>query len=553
MSGRCISKINCPKCSKHTLQIFHKDGEDYTGYCFNPACATYFDDPYNGDAPRSLKEARTERSPEELAQELEEVKALPGASLPARKLSKEALAHFGVKMAVSEEDGTTPVLAYFPLTNGNSEPVAYKVKLQSPKKMWCMGAMKDIDMFGWQQALQSGAPKLFVTEGEEDAVALWQVLKENAKGTKWEELVPAVVSLSAGASSARRDLTRNLQTIRQQFKEVVLVFDMDDAGRAAIKEAMHILPEAQATMLPCKDANECLIQGRSKALIQAVLWKAATPKNTRIIDARSLFIDAKKPAVPGLSWPWKGLTDLTKGMRLGEVSYFGAAPKMGKSELVNALSAHWIKEHGLKVFLAKPEEANNKTIKMVLGKIAARKFDDPDVPFDEEAYDKAAELVDDRLLLLDLYQHVNYDTFEQDLIAAASDGAKVAVLDPLTNFVGGLSNSEANTHLQDIAQRLAATAKDHNMHIHVFCHLRNPDQGPPHERGGKVLSSQFAGSRGMARHCHLMFGLEGNRDPDLPEEQRNIRKLVLLEDREFGSAGSIDLYWNSQNAMFNPI
>ena len=111
----------------------------------------------------------------------------------------------------------------------------------------------------------------------------------------------------------------------------------------------------------------------------------------------------------------------------------------------------------------------------------------------------------------------------------------------------------ANTKLQEIAQELSAMALDLNVVIFIFCHLRNPDSGPPHERGGEVLSSQFAGSRAMARSCNLMLGLEGNRDPNLPREERNLRTLVLLEDREFGETGRFKLYWDQSTGLFNEV
>jgi twinkle protein len=62
---------------------------------------------------------------------------------------------------------------------------------------------------------------------------------------------------------------------------------------------------------------------------------------------------------------------------------------MGKSEVVNALGAHFIKKHGLNVFMAKPEENNKKTYKLVLGKIVGKFFHDPKKPFDMDAYEEA--------------------------------------------------------------------------------------------------------------------------------------------------------------------
>ncbi len=248
---------------------------------------------------------------------------------------------------------------------------------------------------------------------------------------------------------------------------------------------------------------------------------------------------------------WRHLTKATKGIRLGETIYIGAGQKQGKSEVVNTLAAHFIREYSWKVLLAKPEEANKKTVKLVAGKLAGKRFHDPDVPFDDSAYDAACAEIGDKLILIDLYQHLGYDTLRDDIRAAAADGVKAVFIDPITNLVNGMAAAEANTKLQEIAQDLSSLALDLNIVIFIFCHLRNPDSGDPHEKGGKVESHQFSGSRAMARSCNLMLGLEGNRDPDLPKEERNMKTLVLLEDREFGNVGRFRLYWDEETTLFN--
>lgn len=226
---------------------------------------------------------------------------------------------------------------------------------------------------------------------------------------------------------------------------------------------------------------------------------------------------------------------------------------MGKSELVNTFAAHLMIEHDLKVFMAKPEEANVKTMKLLAGKVAGKIFHDPKVAFDGDAYDEAAPRVGERLVVLDLYQHMGWDTLRADIIEAAQMGCRVVFIDPITNLTNGVPSAEANTVLQSISQDLAAMAKDLNIIVFIFCHLKAPDAGPPHERGGKVLSYQFSGSRAMMRSCHYMIGLEGNKDEELPIEQRNMRKLVVLEDREFGEVGSVNLYWDKTTGLFNEV
>ena len=205
------------------------------------------------------------------------------------------------------------------------------------------------------------------------------------------------------------------------------------------------------------------------------------------------------------------------------------------------------------MFLVKPEESNEKSYKLVAGKLAAKKFHDPKVEFDEEAFDKAGEEIGENLFLLNLYQNLTWETLEGDIRAAAAAGVKAVFIDPITNLTNGMSAADANTKLQEIAQNLAALALDLDIVILIFCHLRNPDSGTPHERGGEVLSSQFAGSRAMARSCNLMVGIEGNRDPSLSPEERNLRHLVVLENRETGEVGRYPLYWNPITTLFTEV
>jgi twinkle protein len=283
------------------------------------------------------------------------------------------------------------------------------------------------------------------------------------------------------------------------------------------------------------------------------MFNSSKPKNSRIINARDLHQAAKKRPEWGLSWPWKHITEKTRGIRFGETIYLGAGQKQGKSEIVNTLVSHFINEHTLKCFVAKPEEANTKTYKLVAGKMVGRIFHDPKVPFDEEAYERAGELIGDNLYMVNLYQHLGWETLKADIREAAAMGCRAIFIDPITNLTNGMEAAQANVKLQEIAQELSAMALDLNVVIFIFCHLRNPDAGPPHERGGEVLSSQFAGSRAMARSCNLMLGIEGNRDPNLQKEQRNLRTLVLLEDREFGETGRFGLYWDDSTGLFNEI
>lgn len=548
--SKCVEKLAHSCGSRNGLQVFQKDDGTYDGFCFS--CGKHVPDPYK-DKPEGYKPEVRFKSPEEVQAELMEIGEYQTVDLPDRKLERYALEYFGVKIGVSEQDGQTPVSHYYPYHNKNGELIGYKARIIEGKKMFAIGTIKGATFFGWEKAKLTGAKRLYITEGECDAVALYQIFKERNKDTAYANIQPAIVSLSNGSGGAAKQIAQMLPEIQRNFKEIVLVFDNDEPGQKAVEQVLKICPDASTVQLPSKDANQCLLDGRSVACYNACTFKAQKPKNTRLVSGNELHERAKKPPVWGVSWPWKHITEATRGIRLGETIYIGAGQKQGKSEIVNALTAHFIREHGWKVFLAKPEENNEKSYKLVAGKLAGRIFHDPKIPFDEQAYDEAGEILKDHLTLLNLYQHVGWETLKSDIRQAAADGCKAIMIDPITNLTNGMDAAAANTKLQEIAQELSALALDLNVVIFIFCHLRNPDSGPPHERGGEVLSSQFAGSRAMARSCNLMLGLEGNRDPNLTPEERNTRTLVLLEDREFGETGRFGLYWDKNTGLFNEL
>ncbi len=535
--------------SRQGLNLYEEPDGRVTGFCFS--CNTYDPDPLGGNTMEKAGIERTSKSPEEIQKELEEIGKYPVKGLDERKIGVGTMQYFGCKVSLDQERQQDVEVHYYPYDDIKTGQLSgYKVRVVDGKKIFSLGGLKNVLPFGWKKALESGSPRLYITEGEIDAMSLFSVIMQKNKGTQYEGNIPAVVSIPHGAASASRDIGKILPDIRKHFKEVVLVFDQDDAGRASVEDVLRIAPDFKVANVPGKDVNQCVVDGHVKALINAVMFNASIPKNTRLVYAEDLFEAAKKPAEYGLSWPWKETTRKTRGIRFGETIYIGAAQKMGKSEVVNAIAAHLIKEHNLKVLMAKPEEANAKTVKLMAGKIAEAIFHDPEIPFNEDAYDKACEIMRGKVVLLNLYQHLGWETLRADIRAAAAQGVKAVFIDPITNLTNGMDAATANTKLQEIAQELAAMALDLDIVIFIFCHLRNPESGTPHERGGKVLSSQFAGSRAMARSCNYMFGIEGNKDPDMPEDDRNCRQLVLLEDREFGEVGPTNLYWNRHNGAF---
>ena len=323
--SRCIEKLPHSCSSRNGLQVFEKEGGGYDGYCF--ACGTYVEDPYK-DKPAGYKPVFIKKSEEEVKAEVDEITGYKTVELKDRKLRKESLEYFNIKIGVSEADGVTPVSHYYPYYK-DGVLVGYKARVVENKKFFAKGSIKECSLFGWDQAIAAGGKTLFITEGELDAVSLYQIFKDHNRGTNYAALDRPIVSLAHGAGSAVRDISKFATDIRKHFKEVVLVFDTDAAGKKAAEDVIKIFPDATVATLPDKDVNACLVSGKSKACYNAVVFNAQRPKNTRLVSVASVADAARKQVEWGYSWPYKALTDLTRGIRLGETYYLGSGVKMG--------------------------------------------------------------------------------------------------------------------------------------------------------------------------------------------------------------------------------
>lgn len=547
------------------LKVFLQDTGKIDGYCFR--CGVFVEHPYGEPRTSDNLPQKKQKTQEEIDAEIAEVDSYPTVDVPQRKLRASTLNDFGAKVSLSEEDGETPTAIYWPVTkDGKLSGYHVKVLDKSVGNPFNLGDTKSCDLLNWEAAKASGAYRIIITEGPEDMASVARFYE--LYGDK--EFKPAVVSLPHGAASAKKVLTKHLEDLKR-FKEIVLCFDNDEAGRLAVEAARVILPKAKSVILPTKDANEALIAGKGKAAYNALAYNATIPKNTRIILAESVHDKAREPPKYGeFTWPFPTLNKALRGLHLRQTAYIGAGVKMGKGDLRNEIIAHLIKTHGAKVFLASPEEPNEESYKRIAGKLESKIFHDPDKEFDYEAFDKAGTLLKDHLALVNVYQNLGWSSLRQDMVEAASWGAKVHFIDPITNLTNGVNSAEANTLLQEIAQEISSLAMDLNIAVLMFCHLKAPegnisaDQRAarykqeryiglgncPHELGGDVLSAQFAGSRAMMRSANLMIGLEGNKDPDLDEDLRNMRRLRVLEDRGFGASIQVPLFWNKDTGRY---
>lgn len=276
-----------------------------------------------------------------------------------------------------------------------------------------------------------------------------------------------------------------------------------------------------------------------------------------------------------------------KILEVGEGNYFGFEidgdhkflledyTVVHNSEFVNKLAEHIMKVENNKLALFKFEEEPDITCKKIAGKMYKKDFTNPEKVifiseqgeevdiygntirhkeygfFTPEELAEAVDSVGDNVIYYNNYGSCSWESVKGAIRhAVLVEGVQDIVLDPISRLVQGMPAADANTVLEGFADDISKMSKDLGFTYYCFCHLKAPTQGPPHERGGAVQSYQFTGSRAMMRACYYMWGLERNKDPDLPDKERNTTKVVLLEDRKYGRAGYFHLYYDSDTGDY---
>lgn len=267
-----------------------------------------------------------------MLEQVQELAEYPIRAIPDRKISLKACEHYGVRVALDTANAETITSHYYPYYRGN-ELDAFNVRICDPKRFFGVGNRKGCAPFGWQARI--GTKALYITEGELDALSLYDILRNSAEewarknGKDWNDrFVPDIVSIPTGASSAGRVLSEYADEIERTYKEVRLVFDNDDAGKKAVRDSIKALGgrgfKLFTGVLPKKDINECLMAGLARDVINSVVYNASEKISGRVIRSNELWNQAMERPVQGAPWAWQGLSDLTRGKRRGEVIYFGA-------------------------------------------------------------------------------------------------------------------------------------------------------------------------------------------------------------------------------------
>ncbi|WAX14208.1 DNA primase/helicase [Escherichia phage ECO319P1] len=551
---RIIGDSPCPTCTaagrdrtgNHLQHWINDDtGEEWV-YCGRDGYYEKVTDANRADL-ESVRHVHRELTDEERAAVLAEVDELPIQELTSRGIRKEIAERYGVRVGLSSTNREQ--ISHFYPKEKDGEVVAYKVRSLEPKYFYAVGSGSGCDFFGMSQArlgdVYSG--KLFVFEDELSAMSGFQALIDASKST----YKPACVALPDGAGSAASAFARCRQFV-ESFQDIVVCMDNDEAGDDAVNKLRAMYPNIKIARIPkgiygdgkhIKDANDMIMAKRSLELNNCLRFNAAKESPAGSTTVAECIEDALKKPEWGLSYPWKGLTDLTFGLRYGEVIAIGGGVGGGKTLLAHELSAHLINVHKEKVGAFMLEETVGNTIKNIAGKSANIPFHRPDAEFDPELLKSEALKYDGHLFLYRNFGQNDWEDIKRCMrFWVVEHGVKFIFLDNITALVSHLTATEINTEVAKIAVELAGMCNELDFTCFVFSHLNPPKGGAPHEEGGQVQEVQFTGSRALMRFSQLILGFERNKQAD--GDARNLSQIRLLKDRNFGQTGLVPTSYN---------
>ena len=530
-------KTNCNKCDSSDGVEVYEDGHSY---CF--VCKHY--EKEHGTSMDNAGQVDTSNNDfvgTVLPTNLSTIADYPSYPLGTRKISRDVVDFFNVRMSVNE-DGK-PEAHYYPYTK-NGKTTAYKIR-QLPKDFRVAGDFKGVELFG-QSTPGVGRNRVIVTEGELDALAVAQAMYE-----KSGKVFGSVVSIPSASNI--KVLLEQREWIKS-FKEIVLCFDQDEAGQQAVAQAAKMLPvgKVKIATLPEKDASDVLVKHGADAL-DSCIFNAKTWSPAGVIMGEKIWDEfTKRQSVESIPYPdcLAGLNEKLKGIRHGEITLFTSGTGSGKSTVIKEIILDLLAKTDDKVGLISLEESVGDTAEKFISMALERPVMDPP-PLSEEELRAGFDQVfgDERLVLLDHQGSVGDSSLIDKIEYMAQLGCKYMVLDHITIAVSegseGLSGNEA---VDKIMSDLLKITKRYNIWLGLISHLRKSFSGKAFEEGNLATIDDIKGSGSIKQISFDIIAFARNLVAE-SEAERNTVKFRVLKSRFTGLTGDADsAYYNAKTA-----
>lgn len=420
--------------------------------------------------------------------------------------------------------------------NQHGQVVAQKLRT-SDKDFKFVGTPSKTMLWGRHLWRNKGGRKIIVTEGELDCLSIAQA---------YEGKYP-VVSLSAGANSAKECLLANLEFL-ESFDQVLLWFDSDEAGQKALEDCKGIFSPSKLYYMPFdsvyKDANDVLKAERTQGILSRT-YEAIEFREDAIVRGDEMnFTEMRKDIRKGRQMPYPKLQAMTMGSRDAELWIWTAGSGIGKSTIVTEIVKYQL-DTDSKVVLGCVylEESNTKTYDRFMAL-------DHDVPLknlrlnhdlidEEKAYDTHEKYFkSNRINFYNHFGSVDPSKLMQKIRSLHHvEKCDTIVLDHISIAVSGLESNEGERKMLDIFMtNLRSFVEETQCTVHAIVHLKRAKDKNFNE-GASISLVDLRGSASLEQLSDAVISAERNQQGDDPYST----KLRVLKMRETGETGVADI------------
>ena len=443
-----------------------------------------------------------------------------------RNISKSTIDYVGVK-----ENNNCVVFEY---KNELGEHLANKyrkTKKSEGPKMWFEKGTNVNTLFNMDKVNVS--EPLLITEGEFDCLSAIESGFKNA------------VSIPSGVNSTNEWITSNW-TFIEQFEEIIIWFDNDEAGIKGAREVFNRLPNASVKIVRCEIANDIneLLHKYGKMAILKQIEKATTPtlEGVATLDMIEDFdvheAETLKTGIDDID------TDLI-GMVFGSLNVLSGRNGSGKSTILNQIYIAEAINQGYKTFLFSGELIGGNVKYWLLQTLANEEQFAEYTAKDGHKYkkvtiqakEKIVQDVKDRFFLYDSDDYRIEAIIEKMTILAKRYGVRVFIIDNLMTLESSLKDKyEAET---DTVKKLKNFAKKYNAIVHLVAHPRK-------SMNENISKDDVSGSANITNLADYVTVIERNFDKDKEYDA----SLNILKNRHTGVNVEMKLKFNIERKRF---
>ena len=430
----------------------------------------------------------------------------------SRGIRPATMEHYNVRTLVN--NAGEPVQQEYPYPSGGK-------KIRRLPKSFSAFKMKTDELFG-MNLYPSGVSKVVtITEGELDALSVWQMVQKGGFPTP-------VVSLPSATPS--KALWENVRQWLDGFEKIVLSIDNDGPGNDVAERINNMFPSKvyRVDHGDYKDANDFLQKGKQQEFKN--LWfnaKKWVPDNIlhSVGDLTKLYTDT--PDHSYVPTGIESLDDKLMGLMQGHFTLFKAPTGIGKTELMRYLEWNFIERE---VPFASWHLEETK-LRSLLGLVSYDLKDNLTRKDLVEEKQREPEVMASIQKIADsgcYYQYfLKEESGAEELLShirlmAVAYGCKYVMVEPIQDVINIGSEDSKESALASLAVSLSRLAADLNIGIISIAHT-NDD--------GEIKYCRMLGQR-----ASVIIRLDRDKDAE-DFEERNTTKLIVEKNRPCSEEG----------------